>query len=406
MIGNVLEWYDFGLYGFYAPVIARLFFPAHDPLAALIGAYGGFAVGFAVRPIGGVVFGHLGDRIGRNFVLVTSVAMMGVATTAITLLPTYSQIGAAAPLLLLVVRVFQGFSVGGEFTGSVAYLVETAPPGRRGFTGSFANIGSTVGILLAAGVAATTVSLAGAEELSGWAWRAPFLLGGVLAAAAFLLRRRLPDTGYAPGRKGGEPPLKRAFAREPGTMARAIAFTAGYGVVNYLTMVFLPTYAALAGGLSQGAALRIATASQAVALVVVPLAGWAGDTAVRRRTMLMLVFAAEFAAALACFNLTRDGGLAGYAVAQILFGVLFALVMGTEPAMMIELFPRDFRLSGYSFAFNLGIGVAGGTAPLIATWLISATGNTLAPAWYLMLGGGLACLAAFLMTDRSRAALR
>jgi MFS transporter, MHS family, proline/betaine transporter len=299
-IGNVLEWYDFGLYGFYAPVVARLFFRSHDPLAALIGAYGGFAVGFAVRPLGGVVFGHLGDRVGRNFVLVMSVAMMGVATTAVAVLPTYASIGIMAPIFLLVVRAFQGFSVDGEFTSSVTYLVETAPAGWRGLAGSFANIGLTLGVLLAVGIAAASVSLAGVEAMSGWA----------------------------------------------------------------------------------------------------------GDRLLRRRTILALVFVAELAMAVASFRLAREGGFAGYAAAQILFGVLFALIMGNTPAMLAELFPRGFRLSGYSVAFNLGIGIAGGTSPLIATWLIAATGDTLAPAFYLMLGASVAGLAVFLTADHSRAPLR
>jgi MHS family proline/betaine transporter-like MFS transporter len=402
-IGNIVEWYDFGLYGYFAPILARLFFPSDDPLAGLIGAYSGFAVGFAVRPLGGAFFGHFGDRISRSFVLVTSVVMMGAATVAVALLPTYGRIGVAAPILLLLIRVFQGFSVGGEFTASVAYLVEAAPSHRRGFIGSFANIGSTIGILLAALVAATTVTLADTGQLNDWAWRLPFLVGGVLATCGFLLRRGLRDTSQAT--KPAGLPLKRAFTNGRGIMLRAMMFTSGYGVVNYLTMVFLPTYAHEFGGLTESATLQITTVAQIVALLIVPLAGWLTDTKLRRRTMLIIVFATEAILAVPCFILAGQGGLIGFAVAQIAFGVLFALIMGTEPAMMIELFPRDYRLSGYAFSFNIGIGIAGGTSPLVALWLIHATGQTLAPALYLALGGGIATMAAFLMIDRSRAPL-
>ena len=406
--GNLLEWYDFGIYGLLAPVLAGVFFPAEDRIAALVGAYGLFAAGFAMRPIGGVVLGHLGDRLGRRFVLVTSIVIMGLATAAIAMLPGYETIGVGAPLLLLLLRLVQGFSVGGEFTGSVSYLVETAPQHRRGFAGSFANFGSTAGMLLAAAVAATTVTLASPEQLHDWAWRLPFLLGGLLAAGGFFLRRRLRETGYQP--KAALPkdplPLKQAVTQAPRAMLLAVLFTSGYGIVNYLTMVFLPVYASEFAGVAEKSVLQINTAAQAVALVLVPLAGWLSDHLIRRRTLLIAAFIAEGAVAYGCFILAGTGGVAGFAVAQILFGVLLAVVMGVAPAMLVELFPREYRMSGYSVSFNVGIGIAGGTAPVVATSLIGATDNLLAPAWFLMLGAAVAAGAAALMRDRSRDPLR
>jgi MFS family permease len=214
-------------------------------IAALIGAYGLFAAGFAMRPIGGVVLGHLGDRLGRRFVLVYTVVLMGLATAAIAVLPSYEKIGVGAPLLLLILRLLQGFSVGGEFTGSVSYLVETAPQHRRGFAGSLANFGSTSGMLLAAAVAAATVTLTSPAQLESWAWRVPFLFGGAIAACGYFLRRRLRETGYRPlpARANDPIPLKQAITLAPGAMICAVLFTSGYGIVNYLTMVFLPVYA-------------------------------------------------------------------------------------------------------------------------------------------------------------------
>ncbi|MGB8183224.1 MAG: MFS transporter [Stellaceae bacterium] len=400
-IGNLLEWYDFGLYGYLAPVLGRLFFPSHDAMASLIGAYAGFAVGFAMRPIGGAVLGHLGDRFGRRFVLLLSVALMGVGTTAIALLPTYAAAGIAAPLLLLLVRLFQGFSVGGEYTGSVAYLIESAPANRRGFAGSMANIGSTAGVLLAAAVATVTISFASDAQLTAWAWRLPFALGGVLATSALLLRRSLRDAGTRSVHRR-ESPLRRAVTHDGRLMAVAVLFTSGYGIVNYLTMVFFPVYAGTFGNVSEAHALQATTLAQALALAIVPLAGIANDSVVRRRTLLIVAFSAEFAAALAAFLLARDGGIAGFAAAQITFGALLALVMGTDPAMLAEQFPREYRMSAYSVAFNLGLGIAGGTAPAVATALIAVSGFTLAPALYLMAAAGAAVAGAWLMTDRSR----
>lgn len=402
--GNLLEWYDFGIYGLLAPVLAGVFFPAEDRIASLIAAYGLFAVGFAMRPIGGVVLGHLGDRLGRRFVLVYSVVLMGLATGAIAILPSYEEIGVGAPILLLILRLLQGFSVGGEFTGSVSFLVETAPQHRRGFAGSFANFGSTAGVLLAAAVAAATVSLASEAQLESWAWRIPFLLGGVIAAAGYLLRRRLRETGYTPrpARANDPMPLKQAITLAPGAMICAVLFTSGYGIVNYLTMVFLPVYASEFGGITESHALQINTAAQAVALLVVPLAGWLTDHLLRRRTLLIAAFVAEAVLAWTFFMLAGSGGIAGFALAQVTFGALLALIMGAAPAMLVELFPSAYRMSGYSVSFNIGIGIAGGTAPLLATSLIDATGNLLAPAWFLMFGAALAAVAALLMRDRSR----
>ena len=291
-IGNLLEWYDFGLYGLLAPVLAPLFFPSQDRVASLIGAYAAFAIGFAVRPIGGAVLGHLGDRYGRRVVLLYSVVLMGLGTTVVAALPTYHQIGVGASMLLLLVRVVQGFSVGGEFTSSVAYLVETAPPRRRGIAGSVANIGSTGGMLLAAAAAAATTTLADPAQLATFAWRIPFLLGGVLAACGYFLRSYVREEGFKPDRTATENtlPLRQAMIQMPRTLLFAVMFTCGYGIVDYLTMVFLPAYASEFGGLSEGKALQVNTVAQMLALLVVPCSGWLTDHILPRRTLLLAAF--------------------------------------------------------------------------------------------------------------------
>jgi MHS family proline/betaine transporter-like MFS transporter len=406
-VGNLLEWYDFGLYGLFAPILAPLFFPAHDRIASLIGAYSGFAIGFAARPLGGVVLGHLGDRVGRRAVMVCSIVLMGFATTAMAVLPAYDAIGVGAPMLLLLIRVLQGFSVGGEYTGSVAYLVETAPSQRRGMAGSVANIGATAGMLLASAVVTATAMLAYSPDVQRWAWRIPFLIGGVIAVAGYFLRHRLRETGYVPKPSARRSlPLREAIAQAPGAMLLALLFTSGYGVANYLTMVFLPTYAAEFGGVRAEQALQANTAGQALALFVVPLAAWLTDRAIRRRTLLIAAFAAEFVIAWGSFALVGHGNVGGVWAAQLGFAFLLALIMAAEPATLAEQFRGEFRLSGYSVSFNLGIGLAGGTAPLVAVALIAATGNDMAPAWYLMLASAIAAAAAFLMVDRSRKPLR
>lgn len=402
-IGNVLEWYDFGLYGLLAPVLAALFFPSQSAWVGLLEVYGGFAAGFAMRPLGAWVLGHWGDRRGRRYVMVASVLLMGAATVAMGLVPTYAAIGVWAPILLITIRLFQGFSVGGEFVGSVTYLVEAAAPRRRGWAGSIANLGSTGGMLLAAGVAALAASWAGPVVLAAWAWRAPFIAGGVLALAGYWLRRGLPEMLPAASKqnKPAAAPLAQALRRAPRTMLLATLFSSGYGIADYLTMVYLPTYAHTFGHLSQAFVLRVNTAGQALALAVVPLAGWLTDWALRRRTLLAAAFFLEAAIAWSAFALARQGP-AELWLAQLLFAGLLALVMGAGPAMLAEQFAPEFRVSGHAVAFNVGIGMAGGTAPLVAVALTHGVGTPMAAAAYLIFAALLAAVSILLLPDRSR----
>jgi MHS family proline/betaine transporter-like MFS transporter len=419
-IGNIVEWYDFGLYGLLAPVLASLFFPTNDRLAALLGVYGGFAVGFAMRPIGAIVLGRVGDRRGRKFVLVLSVALMGAATVAVGVLPSFDAIGVWAPVLLMLIRLFQGFSVGGEFVGSVTYLVETAAEKRRGLAGSVANLGATVGMLLAAGAAALAVHATSSPEL----WRAPFLFGGVLALVAYLLRRHLPpeeleaqsESGETATRSRQRPssktgalsnlvarwPALQAFREAPRTMLMTLLFTCGYGVSNYVIMVFLPTFGREFANIRGDTALQINTAGQALALLVVPFAGWISDRWIRRGTLLALVFLLQAALAWELFHLVTQAGTLGLWAAQLVLAGLLSMVMGTAPAMLAEQFPRGYRVSAHALVLNVGIGIAGGTAPLISVVLIRATGSRMAPAAYLIAACVASGIAALLLAERSR----
>lgn len=408
-IGNLLEWYDFGLYGLLAPILASLFFPSHDRIASLLAVYGGFAGGFAMRPIGAVVLGYLGDRVGRRFVLVLSVMLMGVSTVAVGLLPTYASVGVWAPILLMAIRLMQGFSVGGEYVDSVAYLLESSPE-RRGFAASFANLGSTAGMLLGAGAAAALTSFANTATVDAWAWRMPFLLGGVIASAGFLLRRQLPETyvtkqlqeAREEARVSEQSPLRQAIRKQPGILLAMLLFTSGYGIVNYVTMVLLPTYAREITHIADRQALRINAAGQALALFIVPLAGWSSDHLWRRRTMLTVAFAAEAAFAWKAFLLVDRHGVEGLWIAQMVFAFLLAVVMGTEPSMLSEQFEPEYRVSAHAVTFNIGLGIFGGTAPMVAMGLIKLTGNRMAPAGYLMVAAAISAISVRMLRDRSR----
>jgi MHS family proline/betaine transporter-like MFS transporter len=405
-IGNVMEWYDFGLYGLLAPVLASSFFPSSNRIAALSGVYAGFAIGFAMRPIGAAVLGRLGDRVGRRFVLLVSVILMGISTVAVGLLPTYDAIGIWAPVLMIVTRLFQGFSVGGEFVGSVTYLVESSPAGRRGFAGSIANWGATAGLLSAAGVAAIATEKMESPHVGAWAWRVPFLLGGALTAAAYSARSALPELRHesdASAKSRSRSPLWDAIREEPMVMAAALLFTTGYGIINYLTMAFLPTYAHEFGKVAEYQTLRANTAGQAVALVIVPVSGWISDRFFTRRAILFAMCLAEAAVAWRAFDLARRGGVEGVWMAQLAFALLLAIWMGADPAMLSEQFRPEHRVSAHAVVFNIGIGIFGGTAPIVAVALIRATSNVMAPAAYLIFAAVLSAVGVLALRDRGQA---
>ncbi len=407
-IGNVMEWYDFALYGFFAPVLAQLFFPADNRLTSLIATFGVFAAGFVMRPLGGILFGGIGDRLGRAAVLRLSVLTMGSATFLLGVLPTHERVGAWAAVLLVAIRLLQGLSVGGEFSGSVTYMVETSPLHRRGFSGSWANFGSLAGTLAGSGLAALVSTLLGDDAVRAWGWRLPFILGGLLAAGAYLYVRDLHDTPHMHHHQGqheADSPLHEALGRNRRETALGVLFTSGYGIFFYLALVYLPTYASEVGRVGNDVALQINSLSIAVAMPLIPLCGWLSDRFVRRRTVLLIAFAVT-AAAGAGLTALASRGLASLIPAQLLLTLLLAVPLGVAPAMMVELFPVADRLTGYSLAYNLGLGIGGGTAPMIATWLIKVSGSALAPGVYLSLAALLSVAALWFMRDRSREPLR
>lgn len=408
-VGNILEWYDFALYGFMASVLSGLFFPSEDRLVSLIATYGVFAVGFVMRPLGSVLFGWLGDTAGRSRTLLLSVAMMTMPTVILGLLPSYGTIGIAAPIALVAVRMVQGLSVGGEFSTSVTYLVETAPPERRGFFGSWANIGSLGGMLLGSAAAAAATNLLDQADLETWGWRVPFLFGGALGVIALLMRKGLPESPqflrYEQARCPNSP-LKEAFVCNRIQMAQGALFAAAYGTVFYLALVYLPTWVSETTGTSLGTSLQVNTVTLAALLPVIPFAGWLSDRRVRRTHLLVAAFVLLGVAGSFLLVWIRGGGLVALAVGQISLGLILAVPLGVAPALFCELFPEEDRLTGYSIVFNAGLGVVGGLTPMLASWLILSTGSALAPVGVLAAATALGTVALLWIRDGSREPLR
>jgi len=409
VIGNVVEWYDFALYGYLAAIIGRLFFPDSDPTASLLASYGVFAAGFLMRPLGATVFGWLGDTIGRGRTMLISVAMMAVPTVALGLLPDYSSIGMAAPVLLVIIRLVQGLSVGGEFSSSVTYMVETAPDDRRGRAGSWANVGSMSGMLLGSAAAAFVTTVFSADALNTWGWRLPFLFGGVIGFVAIMLRRDLPRSPHFQAHEAGTPsqsPFRQVWTQNKVESVQAFLFASGYGMVFYLVMVYLPGWLGRETSMIESKALQINSALTFVIIPLMVLSAWVGDRWIRRTRWTALAFILMALISVPIGSYMMGGAITVMLIGQTTLVLLLAVPLGSAPAIFVELFPSSDRLTGYSISFNLGVGVVGGATPMLATWLIEKTGNPLAPVWLMIISAAVAALTLLWMKDRSREALR
>jgi MFS transporter, MHS family, proline/betaine transporter len=402
VIGNVLEWYDFAVYGFFAPILAVKFFPAADPRVSLLAAFGAFAVGFLMRPVGAVLFGHIGDRYGRARALLFSVAMMAVPTVLMGLLPTYDMIGIAASLLIVLLRMCQGIAVGGEFTSSIVFLAENAPPRRRGFFSSFAMFGATTGTMLGSAVGALLTNAMSADSLASWGWRAAFVSGIVVAVVGIIIRRGMFDS---PDREALASPVTAAFREHPKQVARVLGLNMGSAATYYTLFVYAATWVAQTTKIERPAALDITTVTILTFLVVLPVAAWVSDR-IGRRAMLMIGMTACLLMTHPLLTVMHGGAVASTAAAQMTFGALLALQMAAIPAAMCEMFPHGVRVSAVSVGYGLAYALFGGTAPAVAVWLMSRSGSDVAFAWYLIGLTVISLIVAVGVRDRHGEALR
>ncbi len=408
--GTIVEWYDFFLYGTAAALVfGRLFFPAADPLVSTLAAFSVYAVGYLARPLGGIVFGHFGDRVGRRSMLVVSMLMMGGGTFLVGLLPTYEQAGPLAPILLVLPRLVQAIGLGGEWGGAVLMVAETAPPARRGLFGSLVQLGNPIGRLVATGVFALASRLPAGDFL-GWGWRLPFLASAVLVVVGVVVRARLKETPAFEAMRRAKRLARAPVLEALTTYWRETLIAVGLKVtevawVGILT-VFAVSYLTKQLGMSRDFTLDAITLATFVELATMPLAGWLSDKVGRRVIYIAgTLFGILFAFPLFPLLETRDPTIVlltivvGVSLGQ---GVIFAL----HASFMPELFGTRVRYSGISLGFQIGAAIGGGLTPIIAAAVVGLSGGKTWPvSAFLALLGVVTLVAISKTRDRSRVSL-
>jgi MFS transporter, MHS family, proline/betaine transporter len=389
IIGNVLEWYDFAVYGFFAAAIGQEFFPHQDKVAQLLSAFGVFALGYLMRPLGGAITGHIGDRFGRRAALTFSVVAMAIPTFLIGLLPGYGTLGLLAPIGLTLLRMVQGLSVGGEYTSSMVFLVEQAPDGRRGLMCALAACGAIAGILLGSSVGAAFAANMSAAALQAWGWRIPFLLGLVVGVGGYVLRRQMLETVATPGR--ARAPIVETLHYH----WRTVLGFAGLSVFNavgfYVSFVYLVSWLQNADHIAPARALEINSFSMAILLAVIVASGLLADW-FGRKPLLILATVLCFIGALPLFWLLNHPSVWLAQVGQLGLALVVGLYRGTEPAILVEAAPLKVRCTAVALGYNVSAGVIGGLTPLVASWLVARTGDEIAPGFLMMVAAAVTFL--------------
>ncbi len=377
---TIVEWYDFTLYLYFATVLSRVFYGGGAK--SLLLTLGGFAIAYLMRPLGALFFSHIGDRRGRRHMMLMSVAMMTGAMLLTALLPTRAAIGPAAGGLLLLLRCIMGFSVGGEYTGVVAYLLEGAPPARRGLITSCASAASEVGALLAVGISALTISMTSATQLDSWGWRIPFFVGAALAASVWIARSTMHESPEfrRQQRQGSIPaePLAYALKHHRKGIARGFAISALGSITYYVGITYVPAFLTSAGALNERSALWLSTIAAVAVIVVTPLVGWWSDRTGRRPVLLALC-GASAVLPMTMFALMGSGSQ----VRALLGAVILAAVAGGVSAVgavaTAEQFHGEGRITGLALGATMATAIFGGLTPWAAQWLVERTGWHMAP---------------------------
>jgi MHS family proline/betaine transporter-like MFS transporter len=391
-LGNAMEWFDFGVYSYIAVTLGQVFFPSSNPSAQLIATFGTFAAAFLVRPIGGMVFGPLGDRIGRQRVLAMTMIMMAVGTFAIGLIPSYASIGIFAPVLLLVARLVQGFSTGGEYGGAATFIAEFSTDKRRGFMGSFLEFGTLIGYVLGAGTVALLTATLSHHALLSWGWRVPFLIAGPLGLVGLYIRMKLEETPafkkQAEAREAEDKVLPKQglgdlLAKQWKPLLLCVGLVLIFNVTDYMALSYLPSYLSSTLHFDETHGLFLVLLVMVLMMPMTLFAGRLSDT-VGRKPVMLCGCIGLFALAIPALLLIRTGSMLPVFGGLLILGVLLSCFTGVMPSALPALFPTRIRYGALAIGFNVSVSLFGGTTPLVAAWLVAHTGDLMMPAYYLM----------------------
>ncbi|OGT95518.1 MAG: hypothetical protein A2298_05175 [Gammaproteobacteria bacterium RIFOXYB2_FULL_38_6] len=403
--GNTLEWYDFALYGGLAPYIAIHFFPSKNFFISLILTFGAFAAGFLMRPLGGLLYGMFGDIRGRRHALIISVIMMALPTFLLGLIPSYQHIGIAAPVLVVLIRLFQGLSVGGELTGTMAYLTESTEERRRGFLASFSMFGVFAGILIGPIIILIVSYLIGQQTFAVWGWRIPFLFSAVLCLIIFNITKTLTETPAFLAEKSDSKnyltPLIECFKEHKINMLKGFGISIQVGIAFWITMVYMITYYTKILHLPFDATFEINLVGICIALVTVPIAGKLSEYIGLKPILFVsliafIILSIPFNAAI-IHPLTP---IKHVAILHFIFSIFVGSYLAALPGELASMFPTRVRFTGVALSYNVALALFGGTAPLVVTYLIKTTHTLLAPGVVITSGAVLSLIA--LLTIRKK----
>lgn len=386
-IGNAMEWFDFALYSYLAVIISKNFFsPVQNDELKLIFTFATFAIAFLLRPVGGIVFGKIGDKLGRKVVLTFTIIMMAISTLIIGLLPTYDQIGVWAPILLLLARILQGFSVGGEYAGAMVYIAESSPDNKRIRLGSGLEIGTLTGYIVASILVTVLFWTLSDAQMNSWGWRIPFFLSAPIGLIGLYLRTHLEETPIFENDIADQKDqlsVIEIIKQYKKDILLCIVFVAFFNITNYVLLGYMPSYLDETVGISD----RISTPITAVVLLImVPFAltfGRLGDK-IGNKKVISFGLILGILVSVVSFQFLNIGGLGFLFLGLLLLGIVLSVYEGTMPGSLPTLFHTDIRYRTLSWTFNISVSLFGGTTPLVASWLVHVTGNNLAPAFYLL----------------------